>query len=126
MSDSPSCYAFQRRAFPCLGRIDPRKSNLINAGKSYFVHIPDSRVASATERNMAATTHYNRVEGTDVMIMCLPTPLTRDREPNLSFVIDSLEGVLPFLHPGQLICLESTTYPGTTDEGSNHALSRGS
>jgi nucleotide sugar dehydrogenase len=108
---------FSEAGFPVLGfDIDPRKIDFLNTGKSYFVHIPDSRVASATERGMAATTQYSRAGETDVMIMCLPTPLTRDREPDLSFVIGSLEGILPFLHPGQLICLESTTYPGTTEE----------
>ena len=101
---------FSEAGFPVLGfEIDPRKMDLLNAGQSYFVHIPDSRVA-------AATTQYSRAEETDVIIMCLPTPLNRDRQPDLSFVIGSLEGILPFLHPGQLICLESTTYPGTTEE----------
>ena len=108
---------FSQVGFPALGfDIDPRKVDLLNAGKSYFVHIPDSRVAAATERGMAATSQYSRAAETDAMILCLPTPLNRDRGPDLSFVIDSLEGILPFLHPGQLICLESTTYPGTTDE----------
>jgi UDP-N-acetyl-D-glucosamine dehydrogenase len=108
---------FSEAGFPVLGfDIDPRKMDLLNAGQSYFVHIPDSRVAAATERGMAATTQYSRAEETDVIIMCLPTPLNRDRQPDLSFVIGSLEGILPFLHPGQLICLESTTYPGTTEE----------
>jgi UDP-N-acetyl-D-glucosamine dehydrogenase len=113
----PLMLDFSEAGFPVLGfDIDPRKMDLLNAGKSYFAHIPDSRVAAATERGMAATTQYSRAEETDVLIMCLPTPLNRDREPDLSFVIGSLEGVLPFLHPGQLICLESTTYPGTTEE----------
>ncbi len=113
----PLMLDFSEAGFPVLGfDIDPRKIDFLNTGKSYFVHIPDSRVASATERGMAATTQYSRAGETDVMIMCLPTPLNRDREPDLSFVIGSLEGILPFLHPDQLICLESTTYPGTTDE----------
>jgi UDP-N-acetyl-D-glucosamine dehydrogenase len=113
----PLMLDFSQVGFPALGfDIDPRKVDLLNAGKSYFVHIPDSRVAAATERGMAATSQYSRAAETDAMILCLPTPLNRDRGPDLSFVIDSLEGILPFLHPGQLICLESTTYPGTTDE----------
>jgi UDP-N-acetyl-D-glucosamine dehydrogenase len=113
----PLMLDFSEAGFPVLGfDIDPRKIDLLNAGKSYFVHLSDSRVAAATVRGMVATTQYSRAGETDVMIMCLPTPLTRDREPDLSFVIDSLEGILPFLHPGQLICLESTTYPGTTEE----------
>jgi len=113
----PLMLDFSEAGFPVLGfDIDPQKVDLLNAGKSYFVHISDSRVAAATKRGMGATTQYSRAGETDVMIMCLPTPLTRDREPDLSFVIGSLEGILPFLHPGQLICLESTTYPGTTDE----------
>jgi len=108
---------FSEAGFLVLGfDIDPRKIDLLNAGKSYFVHIPDSRVAGATERGIAATTQYSRAGETDVMILCLPTPLNRDRGPDLSFVIESLEGMLPFLRPGQLICLESTTYPGTTEE----------
>jgi len=113
----PLMLDFSQVGFPALGfDIDPRKVDLLNAGKSYFVHIPDSRVAGATERGIAATTQYSRAGETDVMILCLPTPLNRDRGPDLSFVIESLEGMLPFLRPGQLICLESTTYPGTTEE----------
>jgi UDP-N-acetyl-D-glucosamine dehydrogenase len=114
----PLMLDFSEAGFPALGfDIDRRKVDLLNAGKSYFVHIPDSRVAAATERDMGATTQYSRARETDVMILCLPTPLNRDRGPDLSYVIDSLEGILPFLHPYQLICLESTTYPGTTEEG---------
>jgi len=113
----PLMLDFSDAGFQALGfDIDPKKVDLINAGKTYFVHIPDSRVTAATERGMAATTQYSRAAETDVMILCLPTPLNRDRGPDLSFVIDSLEGILPFLHPDQLICLESTTYPGTTEE----------
>ena len=113
----PLMLDFSEAGFPALGfDIDRRKVDLLNAGKSYFVHIPDSRVAAATERDMGATTQYSRARETDVMILCLPTPLNRDRGPDLSYVIDSLEGILPFLHPYQLICLESTTYPGTTEE----------
>jgi len=113
----PLMLDFSEAGFPALGfDIDRRKVDLLNAGKSYFVHIPDSRVAAATERDMGATTQYSRARETDVMILCLPTPLNRDRGPYLSYVIDSLEGILPFLHPYQLICLESTTYPGTTEE----------
>ena len=113
----PLMLDFSEAGFPALGfDIDRRKVDLLNAGKSYFVHIPDSRVAAATERDMGATTQYSRARETDVMILCLPTPLNRDRGPDLSYVIDSLEGILPFLHPCQLICLESTTYPGTTEE----------
>ena len=113
----PLMLDFSEAGFLVLGfDIDPRKIDLLNAGKSYFVHIPDSRVAGATERGIAATTQYSRAGETDVMILCLPTPLNRDRGPDLSFVIESLEGMLPFLRPGQLICLESTTYPGTTEE----------
>jgi len=113
----PLMLDFSEAGFLVLGfDIDPRKIDLLNAGKSYFVHIPDSRVAGATERGIAATTQYSRAGETDVMILCLPTQLNRDRGPDLSFVIESLEGMLPFLRPGQLICLESTTYPGTTEE----------
>jgi len=113
----PLMLDFSEAGFPALGfDIDRRKVDLLNAGKSYFVHIPDSRVAAATERDMGATTQYSRAREMDVMILCLPTPLNRDRGPDLSYVIDSLEGILPFLHPYQLICLESTTYPGTTEE----------
>jgi UDP-N-acetyl-D-glucosamine dehydrogenase len=113
----PLILGFSEAGFPILGfYIDPQKIGLLNAGKSYFLHISNSRVSAATEGGLVATSQFSRAGETDVSAMCVPPPLNRTREPDLSFVIGSLRGIMPFLHPGQLICLESTTYPGTTEE----------
>jgi UDP-N-acetyl-D-glucosamine dehydrogenase len=82
----------------------------------YFLHIPDSMVASARACGLEATSDFSRVAMVDALIICVPTPLSSSREPDLSFVIGTMETILPHLHANQLISLESTTYPGTTEE----------
>lgn len=96
--------------------IDQAKVDSIHAGKTYIKHIPDSSVAKGHDQGITATTDFSRAGEVDALILCVPTPLNQYREPDLSFVIDTTESLLPYLRPGQFFALESTTYPGTTDE----------
>jgi UDP-N-acetyl-D-glucosamine dehydrogenase len=97
--------------------IDPGKVNKLMAGQSYIRHIPSDALAKAiNSKTFSATTDFCAANRADALILCVPTPLDRHREPDLSYVISSLETILPHLRPGQVISLESTTYPGTTDE----------
>ncbi|ESS71233.1 UDP-N-acetyl-D-glucosamine 6-dehydrogenase WbpA [Methyloglobulus morosus KoM1] len=96
--------------------IDPEKVTVLNAGKSYIEHIPESLIQNAIGHGFEATTHFSRVSEADALILCVPTPLNQYREPDLSFVTNTTDSLLPYLRPGQVVSLESTTYPGTTDE----------
>lgn len=97
---------------------DENKIIKINDEKvSYIKHINDNQIKNSVENGcLYATTDLSKVEEVDAIILCLPTPLNKYREPDLSFVINSVDSILPFLKKGQLISLESTTYPGTTEE----------
>ncbi len=113
----PLALRFAEAGFPVVGfDIDPAKAAAIASGRSYFLHIPDSAVAAARRRGLEATTDVRRAAEADALIICVPTPLTASREPDLGFVIGSVESILPHLRAGQLVSLESTTYPGTTEE----------
>jgi len=113
----PLALRFSEAGFAVIGiDIDEPKAAAINSGRSYFRHISDSDVTSARSRGLEATTDISRAADADALIVCVPTPLTAFREPDLSFVIDTIESILPHLRAGQLISLESTTYPGTTEE----------
>ena len=96
--------------------IDPGKAASIAQGKTYIEHIPDSAIKEARNNGFEATTDFARAATADALILCVPTPLDNHREPDLSFVLNTLESLLPYLHAGQVISLESTTYPGTTEE----------
>ncbi len=96
--------------------IDPNKVTALNQGKSYIEHIPNSSIQSAVVGGLKPTTNFSRVSEADALILCVPTPLNHYREPDLSFIINTTEAMLPYLRPGQVVSLESTTYPGTTDE----------
>ncbi len=89
----------------------------LSAGQSYIKHIPAEQVAAAVASGLfEGTADLSRAGEADALIICVPTPLNGHREPDLSFIINSVDAILPYLRPGQLISLESTTYPGTTDE----------
>jgi UDP-N-acetyl-D-glucosamine dehydrogenase len=96
--------------------IDPSKVSTLNQGKSYIEHIPDSAIQTAVGQGFEPTADFTRVSEADALILCVPTPLNQYREPDLSFVINTTDALLPYLRPGQVVSLESTTYPGTTDE----------
>ncbi len=97
--------------------IDPHKTRQLMSGKSYIRHIPEGLIAQGVaEGLLQATTDFSRAGEADALILCVPTPLDRHREPDLSFVVSSLEEILPHLRAAQVISLESTPYPGTTEE----------
>jgi UDP-N-acetyl-D-glucosamine dehydrogenase len=97
--------------------IDPAKPEALRAGRSYIEHIdPAPFLGAFDDGRFDATTDYGRVGECDALILCVPTPLDTHREPDLSFVVGSVEEVVPHMRPGQVLSLESTTYPGTTEE----------
>ena len=96
--------------------IDRAKVEKLNRGESYIHHIAASAVRAARARRFVATSEYAKARECDALIICVPTPLTRHREPDLQFVIGTMESLLPHLRAAQIVSLESTTYPGTTDE----------
>ena len=104
------------RGFSALGfDIDRAKVAVLNAGGSYLSHISADSIAAVRQSGrFAATADFSRLGEADAIILCVPTPLTRQREPDLSFIISTTEAVAPQLRRGQLIVLESTSYPGTT------------
>lgn len=96
--------------------IDKTKVDMLNKGKSYIKHITSDAVAKAVKQGLVATTDFSRASEADALIICVPTPLNKYREPDLSFIVDTTEALLPYIRSGQVFSLESTTYPGTTDE----------
>ena len=96
--------------------IDQSKVDALRQGKSYIEHIPETSIKDAVKNGFEATTDFKRVSEADALILCVPTPLNRYREPDLSFVLDTTDSLVPYLRAGQVVSLESTTYPGTTDE----------
>ena len=96
--------------------IDQEKVDALNAGRSYIEHISSDTISHATQHGFTATTDFSRAVEADALIICVPTPLNKYREPDLSFVTDTTDSLVPYLRAGQVFSLESTTYPGTTDE----------
>lgn len=103
--------------FKVLGiDIDSVKVNKLNQGQSYIEHISAQSIAMARAKGFEATTDFSRVSEADALIICVPTPLNAYREPDLSFVLQTTDALIPHMRRGQIMSLESTTYPGTTDE----------
>lgn len=96
--------------------IDGKKVSQLNAGESYIAHFTNDSVSNALSRGFKATTNFSEVDNCDALILCVPTPLTAHREPDLSFIISTVDSLVPYLRKGQVVSLESTTYPGTTQE----------
>jgi UDP-N-acetyl-D-glucosamine dehydrogenase len=97
--------------------IDQSKADKLMAGESYIAHISAEPIGRAVQQGgFRAATDFSLAREADALILCVPTPLTSHREPDLSYVLSSLEMILPHLRAGQVVSLESTTYPGTTDE----------
>ncbi|HEY6400437.1 MAG TPA: nucleotide sugar dehydrogenase, partial [Blastocatellia bacterium] len=97
--------------------VDERKADAINRGESYIPDIPTAQVAEMVEAGrLGATTDFARLKDQDVIIICVPTPLRKTKDPDVSYILAASEKIQACLRPGQLIILESTTYPGTTDE----------
>jgi len=114
----PLALVFVEAGFPVIGLdVDPAKVEALNRGDSYIKHIGSERVSRALKTGrLRASTDFDELASCDAVLICVPTPLGRHREPDLSFVLDSARAVAKRLRKGQLVVLESTTYPGTTDE----------
>ncbi len=96
---------------------DPAKVSMLNAGKSYIEHIQQTKIQQfVNSRHFSATTDFSKLKETDAILICVPTPLDERREPDLSYVEQTAISIQPHLQKGQLVVLESTTYPGTTEE----------
>jgi UDP-N-acetyl-D-glucosamine dehydrogenase len=96
--------------------IDAKKVTDLEAGRSYIFRIPKEEIQAARKQGLRATTDFSNLSDMDAIIMCVPTPLTEHREPDLSYVENTTKATAPWIREGQLIVLESTTYPGTTEE----------
>jgi UDP-N-acetyl-D-glucosamine dehydrogenase len=114
----PLAIGFAQNGHRVLGiDIDQYKVDKINAGCSYIEHINGVIIAKYTQSgSLCATADFSQASGCDALILCVPTPLTAHHEPDLSYVIKTIEALLPYLRENQIISLESTTYPGTTEE----------
>ncbi|HTX22407.1 MAG TPA: nucleotide sugar dehydrogenase [Candidatus Aquilonibacter sp.] len=124
----PVSLQFIRSGVSVLGLdIDPAKAASLNQGKSYIRHIESSAIAGAVKAgSFEASTDFARVREVEAVIICVPTPLNQNREPDISYIIDTGRHIAPHLQKGALVILESTTYPGTTDEDLREVLEAGS
>lgn len=113
----PLALLFTEQGFPVTGfDVDKTKIDLLTSSRSYICRIPEADIALANSHGFQASADFERISRMDAVIICVPTPLTEYREPDLSFITQTVRSVVPHLRPGQLIVLESTTYPGTTAE----------
>lgn len=113
----PLAIRFAAAGFRTIGLdIDAEKITALADGRTYLSTVPAANIKSATAQGFRASADYSLAATADAVIICVPTPLTPAREPDLSYVTGTMEALLPHLHRGQLLSLESTTYPGTTDE----------
>jgi UDP-N-acetyl-D-glucosamine dehydrogenase len=113
----PLALLFAEEGFPVLGfDIDAKKVQALIDGESYIYRVPKTEIQLARGKGFNATSDYARISDMDAIVICVPTPLDEHRQPDLSYVRSTLESIAPHLRPGQLLILESTTYPGTTEE----------
>jgi UDP-N-acetyl-D-glucosamine dehydrogenase len=113
----PLALLYTEEKFPVTGfDIDARKVSTLDQGGSYIYRIPAAEIQAAKKRGFSATAEYARLTEMDVIIICVPTPLNEYHEPDLSYITDTAKSIAPHLRAGHLVILESTTYPGTTEE----------
>ena len=113
----PLVLLFSEQRFKVTGfDIDSKKIKVIAEGGSYIVRIPETEIQAAKASGFTATSEYSGIADMDAVIICVPTPLDDHHEPDLSYISATAEAIAPHVRPGQLIVLESTTYPGTTEE----------
>jgi UDP-N-acetyl-D-glucosamine dehydrogenase len=113
----PLVLLFSEQDFRITGfDIDTKKVDTLAQGGSYIVRIPATEIQAAKNKGFTATSDYSQIGSMDAIIICVPTPLNDHHEPDLSFIAATAEAIAPNLRPGQLVILESTTYPGTTEE----------
>jgi UDP-N-acetyl-D-glucosamine dehydrogenase len=113
----PLALLYTEEKFPVTGfDIDARKVSILDQGGSYIFRIPATDIQAAKKQGFSATAEYSRLTEMDAVIICVPTPLNEYHEPDLSFITDTAKSIAPHLRAGHLVILESTTYPGTTEE----------
>ena len=113
----PLALLFIEQGFPVTGfDIDEKRVMALNEGRSYIVRILAAEIQAARERGFGATADFSRIVDLDVVIICVPTPLDDFHQPDLSYITSTAKAIAPYLGQGQLVVLESTTYPGTTEE----------
>tara|TARA_A100001388_G_scaffold277253_1_gene267633 strand:+ start:5859 stop:7178 length:1320 start_codon:yes stop_codon:yes gene_type:complete len=114
----PLAITFADSGFDVLGiDIDQKKVKFLNNCQSYINHISNKKIEKLIKSNkLEVTNEFEKVSSLDAIIICLPTPLNKHREPDLSFIINTMKCIKPFFKKGQILSLESTTYPGTTEE----------
>src|SRR5215470_3550888 len=124
----PLSFQFARSGVTVLGLdIDTSKVDALNQGRSYIKHISSAEVAEVTRSGaFSATSDFTRIRETTAVIICVPTPLNKNREPDISYILDTGRNIARHLQKGMLVVLESTTYPGTTDEDLREVLEIGS
>lgn len=112
----PLIDAYVKAGFRTIGfDVDERKTDLLNAGKTYIAHIENSIIGNwLAKKKFEATVDMSRLNEADVVLICVPTPLTDSRDPDLKYVLSTTEAIAKSLRPGQMVVLESTSYPGTT------------
>lgn len=114
----PLLIEFSKKGFKTVGfDTDKAKGNFLKAGKSYLKHIPSENIRNLTQLGkFEFCSDFTLTKDCDAIIICVPTPLTKQREPDMTYIVKSGEAIAPYIKKGQLISLESTSYPGTTDE----------
>src|ERR1051325_765917 len=124
----PLSLQFARSRVTVLGLdIDGTKVESLNKGRSYIKHITDESIAEQIKAGrFSASTDFARVREVEAVVICVPTPLNKNREPDISYILDTGAAIAPHLQKGTLVVLESTTYPGTTDEDLRGVLEKGS
>jgi UDP-N-acetyl-D-glucosamine dehydrogenase len=124
----PLSLQFARSCVTVLGiDVDPKKVEMLNIGQSYIKHVASSDIAQLLSTDkFSASTDFSRIKEVEAVVICVPTPLSKNREPDISYVIETGRTIAPHLQKGTLVVLESTTYPGTTDEELRAVLERGS
>jgi UDP-N-acetyl-D-glucosamine dehydrogenase len=124
----PLCLQFARSGVRVLGLdIDAKKVSALNAGKSCIRHIDGGEIKKlVTAGKFSASGDFSKIKGVAAVLICVPTPLKKNREPDLSYVLKTGEAIAPHLQNGMLVVLESTTYPGTTENELREVLERGS
>ena len=124
----PLALQFSRSGAKVIGiDIDTSKVEALKQGRSYIKHItPESIQEQFTSGQLIATTEFVLAQGADAVIICVPTPLNKNREPDISFIVETGRALAPHLRSGVLVALESSTYPGTTDEDLRRVLEEGS
>lgn len=113
----PLALRFSEEDYETVGfDIDVKKTEAIHGGISYIKHISSEDIKKAVDKNFSATTDFSKINDMDAVIICVPTPLNKYREPDMSYITGTMDKIEAYLREGQVLSLESTTYPGTTDE----------